>query len=241
MQLLNFQIQGQRQYQQDDYQIDQQQGLFIVCDGVGGGVRGDIASKITSSSIARAVREKSILPTDANGITALLQIARSGLLEHIQASPHDEGMSTTLVMAFIQDGWCTLAHIGDSRAYYFNAPSQRVWHTRDHSLVQELFDAGILKTEAEMTRHPMRNRITRVLVAYQDEALPQAAIQRLPVQPGDILVLCSDGVLEPFTSSSDFEKLIFDTNTPLINRFEQLKQRCEQDSRDNATCILIAI
>jgi protein phosphatase len=174
-----------RDLNEDVYLMRPDQGLFLVCDGMGGSPAGEVASEMAARMILEQVRA---LETDttfpASGDTYLPQsrcllsaVERSNqyIYERAQAEPDHAGMGTTVVGAWINGQLVTIVHVGDSRAY--------LWHrdhlerlTRDHSV------------------HDARIRRNVLFRALGREATVGADIRELAVQPGDYVILCSDGL-----------------------------------------------
>lgn len=161
--------------------------LFAVADGMGGAQAGEIASRLAASALETA----SPPPGTEQELVELVRIANARIFERATADPLAAGMGTTATVVVVDEaaGSLTLGHVGDSRAYRVRAGAlERL--TSDHSLVAELVRSGRL-TEEEAAVHPARSVITRVLGTEPDVDVDTATI---PVQPGDLIVLCSDGL-----------------------------------------------
>ncbi|MHB0875001.1 MAG: PP2C family protein-serine/threonine phosphatase, partial [Anaerolineae bacterium] len=163
--------------------------LFLVCDGVGGGAAGEVASE----HAARRILADYYQPNGGAGphakLLAAVQHANSEIYGENVRSGEDRKMATTVVAALVIGNQLNLAHAGDSRAYLV-----REGHisqlTKDHSWVAEMVQAGDL-TQAEAENHPWRNRITRSLGVAE---MVKLDTQSLELKVGDVLVLCSDGL-----------------------------------------------
>ncbi len=241
MKILQFQQQGKRTCQEDFLLIKEAAGLFLVCDGVGGSAKGEVASSLVAHSIAGQVEKAGQTTLDVLAVQQFVVEAQYSLQTRLSAHPEEAGMGTTLAMLHIQDGRAVVAHVGDSRVYYVKPGEGLYWRTIDHSHVQLLFDTGVLKTEEEMSRHPMRNIISRAIQAKSDETMVEpdvAVVQNL--QPGDLFLLCSDGVLEPYTPT-DFIALLGNKDLKPEEKKTALEAACAAESRDNNTCILLEI
>ena len=157
MKVLSFSQQGSRNYQQDNLYISEEKQIFAVCDGVGGSADGFLASNMVVNSLQSQYPGHATLH-DKDSIGDYL-------FDVLSAFRHDqfEEIATTMTFLTIVGPTAFLYHIGGSRIFY-NSPSRSKWYvTKDHSYVQELFEAGILTSENEMRTHPMRNRITKVI------------------------------------------------------------------------------
>jgi serine/threonine protein phosphatase PrpC len=171
-------------------------GLYAVADGMGGHSAGDVASGLTVDLIAQHAAE-TLLPSnldDRGGefdVSAWLRgaVTLANTTVHEQRQLAGTNMGTTLVMAFIIAGRAYLANVGDSRAYLINQAGLKQL-TVDHSLVQRLIETKQLTVEEART-HPQRNVIYKNL---GDRATVEPDIFQVDLQPGDQLLLCSDGL-----------------------------------------------
>jgi len=243
----SFTHQGKRTYQEDYFYDDiSEQGLYILCDGVGGAAKGAEASQLVTHTIRTMVEDKKVLPVGKAIVHQLVTTASTALKQKVQEVPEAEGMGTTLTMVYFHRNGATLAHIGDSRIYYIKPKLGKYWRTKDHSHVQELFDVGILKSEAAMASHPMNNRITRALQGKKEkdnmgEKSVEADVTNIGnVEDGDLFFMCSDGVLEAYFLDSFLEVLV-DSQLELKERLAKIESVCATNSNDNNTAILIEV
>jgi PPM family protein phosphatase len=164
--------------------------LWIVCDGMGGAAGGRIASVIA----VEAVREVMMTPGQKDEVSALLAAVASAnekVFRRAQADPTLEGMGTTLVALLLHRGKAFVAHVGDSRAYLIRDGSlQQV--TRDHTMVQEMLDDGVLTREQART-HPDGHIITRS-VGIAPLVKVDVDLSDSEVAPEDRWILCTDGL-----------------------------------------------
>ena len=161
--------------------------LFAIADGMGGAQAGELASRLA----AAAIEEAAPAVSDEEDVVDVVRVANARIFERSLRDPAVAGMGTTATVALVdeQTGTLTLAHVGDSRAYRYRAAKlERL--TTDHSLVAELVRSGRL-TEAEAAVHPHRSVITRALGT---EADVEVDTRTLDVAPGDLVLLCSDGL-----------------------------------------------
>jgi PPM family protein phosphatase len=156
--------------------------LFAVADGMGGARAGEIASRLA----AAAVREEEAERVD---VAELIREANRRVFERSRDDASASGMGTTMTVALVEAGQVTIGHVGDSRAYRLrdNALEQL---TQDHSLVAELVRSGKLSPE-EAETHPQRSVITRALGTEPDVDADTFTVE---TQPGDVFLLCSDGL-----------------------------------------------
>ena len=213
-------------------------GLFVVCDGIGGQSGGDCASQWALETIKRELREI-FCPFDPRGTQELSRseldaalrggsstrlskarrlerqvrqaVERANLVvyEYTQQKPEEAGEAgTTLTLALISGERGVIANVGDSRTYLLRDGQLRQI-TQDHSLVANLVTSGQIKPE-EIYDHPQRNLIYRSL-GYKDELHVDTFIQAL--QPGDYLLLCSDGLWEMLRDVYRMAQIILDSPT----------------------------
>jgi PPM family protein phosphatase len=161
--------------------------VFVVADGMGGAQAGEVASKAAAEAfageLASAPPERLLRET--------IEGANRSIHEHARDDPGLAGMGTTITAAIVdpEAEEVAIGHVGDSRAYRFrNGRLERL--TRDHSLVEEMRRKGQL-TEAQAEDHPQRSIITRAL---GPEPEVEVDLQTVPAQPGDVFLICSDGL-----------------------------------------------
>jgi len=242
MKTFRFSQKGKRLQQEDSYFVDDvSQKTFIICDGVGGSSGGQVASSTTIEFLAKYVPALNHAIIDDAIIISLFKVTTNNLLEVLNGHPENEGMATTIVLAWFTSKEVIISHLGDSRAYVVKPSSNSYWHTKDHSLVQELYDAGIIKSEADMQSHPMKNRITRAITSSVRSDVTAPSITRFDnLDPGDMIMLCSDGVLEAF-QNEEFISILMDETLPFVEKGKKIQEECELKSTDNNTCIILQI
>lgn len=177
---------------------DQHYAFLIVADGMGGYAGGARASQLAVGVIGDGLRQ---LPADpvfdtsvsdgdlCDALDRILQEANRRILAERASQPRLAQMGTTVVVAVIWGEIAVIGHVGDSRAYRWQR-NRLEQLTSDHTLVQELVDHGALTPE-QAAQHPRRNTLTRALGA---DARLEATYRSLLLQPGDSLLLCSDGL-----------------------------------------------
>jgi protein phosphatase len=168
---------------------DSHGALFIVCDGVAGGAAGEIASEHAVRRILNDYYQAAADQDPQARLLTAVQRANADIYSQNTSQPDTRPMTTTVVAAVLLGPHWLLAHAGDSRAYLVRG-GQISQVTQDHSWVAEMVRSGDL-TPAEAEAHPWRNRITRALGIRENVELDT---QTLDAQPGDRLVLCSDGL-----------------------------------------------
>ena len=163
--------------------------LLLVCDGVGGGVSGEVASEQAGQCILNAYYNSQVDQPPPARLLEALQRANLEVYQMNREQPEGRRMTTTVVSAAVLGSRLFLAHTGDSRAYLIRA-DQITPVTRDHSWVAELVRSGDL-TPAEAESHPWRNRITRALGMKESAEVEERTIE---LAQCDIILLCSDGL-----------------------------------------------
>lgn len=164
----------------------------IVCDGMGGENAGDIASTLAVETVVHRIRtgwHRNMQPSSVkNLLLTSITAANICVFDLAESEEIYRGMGTTVVCAVILDDFVTVAHVGDSRAYICAETLRQL--TKDHSLVQELLDAGDL-TPDEAKNYPKKNYITRALGVAEKIEID---FTRSQFGKGDMLLLCSDGL-----------------------------------------------
>ena len=160
--------------------------LFAIADGMGGAQAGELASRLAAAAVGRG--EASDL-TGGDRVVALIEAANRSVYERAAGDQSVSGMGTTMTAALVEDDQVWIGHVGDSRAYLLRDGGLEQM-TEDHSLVAELVRSGRL-TPDEAGDHPHRSVITRALGTDPDVAVD---VMPVPTQPGDVFVLCSDGL-----------------------------------------------
>ena len=238
MKVYHFNQQGIRSRQEDSLYIAADQSLFVVCDGVGGGNSGAIASELTTDSISRNYKTFNAKPVDL--IKYLILIANKELQLKCETIPIKDS-STTIALILIHEKDAYVTHIGDSKIFYISKSKGEWWVSKDHSFVQELYEAGILESEYEMKTHPMRSRITQAISNDHPIVADSIKIHHIPnITADDVFILCTDGVMEKLTSEGMVE-LFSDKKTNIEETFESLKKNCAETSKDNNTAIVIEV
>lgn len=241
---------GQKANQEDALyphpeRVTAEQPVLVLCDGMGGHAHGELASCCVADAVGRGVEGTGSVSVQQmkQRFSDALSEAYEALDRMADAAPEETKgeatMGTTLTfLARCTDG-LLLAHIGDSRIYQFRPGCGVVFQTRDHSLVNELLAAGEL-TEEEALTFPQRNVITRAVQAHQTYPSKATTNVLTDVRPGDVFLLCCDGVVEQL-DNADLERILL-APRPLDERLEALRQCCaERHTRDNHTCWLFEV
>lgn len=232
---------------EDSFSLSHELHLYVVADGMGGHAAGEVASRMAVDLIQEYMLEtqkesditlpfdvSSDLPPVAQRLVVAGKLANQKIYQLGQSEKKYTGMGTTLVSLIIKDGKAYVSHAGDSRAYLIrNETIQQI--TPDHSLVNEYVTQGIL-SEDETAAHPLKHVITRALGS---SAQIEMEVNILPVENGDLFLLCSDGLSNPISDQ--------EICTQIKNHPNGLEEGCqhlidfalEKGADDNITVILI--
>ena len=217
--------------------------LFILCDGMGGHEKGEVASNTVCEVMSQFILQR-WNPTMPLSDT-LLKDALNEAFDALDAK--DSGgikkMGTTLTFLCFHSDGVTAAHIGDSRIYQLrpkkgNEPAKILFRTKDHSLVNDLLAIGEI-TEEEAESHPQKNVITRCIQPGQDPRVNADIMHLTDVREGDYFYMCSDGMLEE-TDDDNLLNIITKPNTDDVRKLEMLREVTE-DNSDNHTAHLIKV
>ena len=184
-----------RENNQDQLLLDPERGVYAVADGMGGHAAGEVASHIAIETLGEAVdaqrlgREAADADETARNLEGAFLEGNRRICDSVLTRGEWRGMGTTIVALVELGDRVVIGHVGDSRAYVLrNGELQRL--TNDHSWVCEQVRLGLL-TDEEAKRHPMRNIITRALGNREELEVDTT---EEPVHPGDVFLLCSDGL-----------------------------------------------
>ncbi len=191
---------GGRKYNQDrvGYAYTNDALLLVLADGMGGHLHGEVAAEIAVYTFMRAFSrlEHGRAKEPEVFLRETMRAGHDGIINYAHEKQLGGNPGTTCVAALVQEGRVWFAHAGDSRFYLL--PGAKVASvTRDHSVVQQWADWGII-TEAEMKGHPDRNKITNCLGGVEDMFYVEVS-PSVKVEEGDTLLLCSDGFWSPLT------------------------------------------
>jgi protein phosphatase len=180
--------QGRRSTNEDAWLVDLDLGLLVVADGMGGHNAGEVASAL-AVKVIRDVCESSEHPPTLALLTRAVQIANERILAAAAEQPEHSGMGTTVVAVVMLDDCAFYTSVGDSRVYLWRG-GRLTQLTRDDSWLAETLD-GAGEQPQDIGTHPMRHVLTKV-VGLRPEL--EATASECVLEPGDSLLLCSDGV-----------------------------------------------
>ena len=193
-----------RSNNEDSVALDEAAGLAVLADGMGGYNAGEVASGMLTAFIkaelGRWLQEASASATDAEVRRAMdicVDNANRAIFNAANSNPNYAGMGTTLVLSVFRDNRLLVGHVGDSRAYRWRA-GRLVQITRDHSLLQEQIDAGLITPE-QAAFSSNKNLVTGA-VGVEDTVLLETHVHDL--QAGDVYLMCSDGLSDMLDDNS---------------------------------------
>ncbi len=191
-----------RQNNEDNFGYDGRYGIYVVCDGMGGAAAGEVASKMAVDTVLTYFREADNLghyppvgepvagvSERANALGYAIRLANEAVFQSAAEHAAQSGMGSTIVAVFAHKRFVSIGHVGDSRIYLVrNGEIQQL--TQDHSLVMEQVRRGFITLEQARTSD-VQNVILRALGS---EESVQVDLDELIAMPGDVLLLCSDGL-----------------------------------------------
>ena len=210
-------------------------GVYVVCDGMGGAAAGEIASNLAVDEVLRLLKARdqengTALP---NAAQDAVSAANEAIYSRAQRNHRLNGMGTTLVALATREQHVWVLNIGDSRCYRMrNGKLEQL--TRDHSLVEEQVRLGRM-TPREALHSPLKNVITRAL-GTQSQVTPD--VFQLEAEPGDLFLLCSDGLTRELSDSSI--QTLLNRDMPLQALSAGLVEAAKKaGGHDNITCLLV--
>lgn len=233
-----------RDHNEDAFLCDDQLGLYVVADGMGGHAAGEVASQ----EAVEAIRDNLLSHTDTieafraapapdtgEAVRAMLELAVRAAAYQVfglsEIDPDRKGMGTTMSALLLLPRVAFIAHVGDSRIYVLR-DGRAVLATRDHTYVAAMVDLGKMTAE-EAKRSPHQNVLMRALGSHD---YVQVDTRMLRYQAGDVFLLCSDG-LHGYLRGGEVETLV---GTDLAGSAERLVQLAlDRGGKDNITAVLV--
>lgn len=235
-----------RSHNEDSVMANSAIGLAILADGMGGYNAGEVASGMATTLLGTELESALSLraPHGFEGgkrvahhvLEAEIAKANTSIYQAAQSQPQYSGMGTTLVVALFYDNLMTVAHIGDSRLYRLRGEEFKQV-TRDHSLLQEQIDSGMITPE--QAKHSLnKNLVTRALGV---DPVVESEIRDYDTLPGDIYLLCSDG-LSDMVDDEEIGMTLSALSANLELCATQLVQMANDNGgRDNVSVILVRV
>ncbi|HVG54454.1 MAG TPA: Stp1/IreP family PP2C-type Ser/Thr phosphatase [Vicinamibacterales bacterium] len=222
---------GRRKTNEDSMVIDQEIGLFVVADGMGGHNAGEVASALA----AKSLHEFLVRAEEANESTLAeaVCLANDQVLDAANTNSTYEGMGTTVVAACVKGGSVVFANVGDSRIYRMSGGALKQL-THDDSWVSRVLPADAIGSE-EASRHPMRHVLTKVVGLREDM---EPSVGSSPFAPGDTLLLCSDG-LHGVVNDDAIATLLRQPGSVEEIASELVERALSSGSTDNITAVVV--
>ena len=218
---------------EDAFGFSVEHGVYVVCDGMGGAAAGEIASSLAVDEMMRLLTSRDASRALIDDAEEAVASANAAIFSRAQHSHNLSGMGTTLVTLLVgdQSGW--MINVGDSRGYRMrNSRLEQI--TLDHSLVEEQVRLGRMD-RLEAQRSPFKNVITRAL-GTQMRVTPD--VFELENEPGDLFMLCSDGLTRELDDSTI--EWILKLDLPLQDLCARLVEAAnDAGGHDNITCLLV--
>ena len=237
-----------RKANEDNFCTNQDLGLFVVADGMGGHAAGEVASRIAVEEIERVLLDArededwtwpesfdKEVSVSANKLKYAITLANEKIRGTTMDRVECRGMGTTIVAAMIYENVCAIAHVGDSRAYLFRE-GRLLPVTSDHSWVNEQLKQGFLTAE-NARNHPFRNVITQALGSGTEIKVD---LMDLALKNGDLLLLCSDG-LNSMLTDVEISDLVVDGKELSLDRLtlSLIEAAKDRGGDDNITVALV--
>jgi serine/threonine protein phosphatase PrpC len=237
-----------RTHNEDSITVDAASGFVVLADGMGGYNAGEVASGIATAMLGTSLKQVldgaepgRIEPESGETLAVKIlkeQIAgaNTSIYQAAKSQPQYAGMGTTLVVGLFYDNYLSVAHIGDSRLYRLRQDEFRQI-TRDHSLLQEQIDSGMITEEmARLSQN--KNLVTRAL-GIDPEVEPE--IHTYEVEAGDVYLLCSDG-LSDMVEDDEIHLTVSSLQANVQLASQQLVQMANDNGgRDNVSVILVRV
>jgi serine/threonine protein phosphatase PrpC len=211
--------------------------LMVVADGLGGHAGGDLAAEALTQTAINAfhrIKQPSITQPSAFLALTILQ-AHNVIIQYAKAHDPDLQPRTTCVLCLVQDGYAYWAHVGDSRLYHFRG-NKLLTRTLDHTATERLREDGVI-TEEEMLSHPEKSRLLKCVGGPQKPSISIGG--ETPLQRGDTLLLCSDGVWEAFAENELGRYLDYDSLDEGIEEMVIEAEHRRREACDNMSAVCL--
>jgi PPM family protein phosphatase len=222
---------GRRKSNEDAMVIDPATGLFVVADGMGGHNAGEVASALAVKTLHEFISHAN--ETTEATLSEALCLANDHVLSAAAGNSTYEGMGTTVVAAFVNDGSIVFGSVGDSRIYLLHGGSLQQL-TNDDSWVSRVLPADAIGSE-EASRHPMRHVLTKVIGLREDM---EPSVGTSPFSSGDTLLLCSDG-LHGVMNDEAIAAMLRRTESVEQIASELVEHALSSGSTDNITAVVV--
>lgn len=226
-----------RSSNEDSYAANPKNRIFLVADGMGGHAAGEVASQIAAATVEEimAVKKDSGQPP-VDALNAAVEEANTRIYQAQRMKVELAGMGSTLTALSIGAGKYYVAHVGDSRAYLLRDGALEQL-TRDHSLVWQLYETGVLQKD-QLSGHPQKNLITRSIGPHPHV---EVDLEEGETCEGDIYLLCSDGLTD-MVSDDNIRKILSSSQKTPQQLGEALVDAANnRGGADNITVVLVRI
>ncbi|WP_394747144.1 PP2C family protein-serine/threonine phosphatase [Spongiimicrobium salis] len=211
--------------------------LFMVCDGVGGQDKGEVAAEIVCTAFSTYMNQNPEGSINKSFLESGLRFVELQMKNHVQQYPTTGNMASTMTLLYFSNTGNTLhlAWVGDSRIYHIRRGCI-LYRTKDHSQVQSLMDMGEI-TEEEAKQHPKKNVLLRAVNGHTPTRMDYKVITN--IVSNDFLMLCSDGILETLTESQIQQWFLSHYTTKEIRKY--IWENAAGRTRDNFSMILLKV
>lgn len=226
-----------RSNNEDRVYADDERGIYLVIDGVGGEAAGERAAAIAEEEVV--TRLERTTGTIEDRIREGIALASRRILEYARRNPQYTGMSCVLTVAVVADGHVVVGHVGDTRLYKVRRGAlEKI--TRDHAPIGAREDSGEL-SEREAMHHPRRNEIFRDVGSAEHAPYDAGFIdvQRVPFEPDSALLLCSDGLTDQVASSEILQAIAQHSGDPQGIVQELVRRANGAGGKDNVSVIYV--
>jgi protein phosphatase len=236
-----------RTHNEDCFGIDPEHRMFVVADGMGGHNHGEVASRIAVKAIQEFVEQTAEndttwpfvydarLQRHSNRLKTAIRMAHDKVLRAIRHDGSLIGMGTTVVGFLLKGRVAAVAHVGDSRAYRLREGRLELL-TQDHTWVNEQVVAGYLSAE-QARAHPLKNVVTRALGGESEVVVD---VREVEVVPGDVYILCSDG-LTTMLSDDEIKRRLTESQSIEDVCRSLVRDANSKGGLDNITVVLVSI
>lgn len=222
-----------RKKNEDAFWIDENQGFFLVCDGMGGHRGGEVASRMAVQTISQSMQGFSSSDAQQRLIQAI-ETANQAILKAGLENEHLFEMGTTVTAALVDGSRLLVANVGDSGVFLIRSDSIRKI-TRDHTLAEEMLSHGILKPD-EMRKNSYNHILTRALGINEQVEID---IFDEDILPGDILLMCSDGLTDMLIPEEILEIIQAHSSDLETAASHLISKALQKGGFDNVTLVLL--
>lgn len=231
-----------RESNEDDFLVEPRRGVYAVADGMGGHAAGEIASRLAIETLlevlqrSEAADQRMSVEDAAEWLRGAVVEANRRICDSIRLHDERRGMGTTVVALVHSGEDAVVGHVGDSRLYLLRG-DELLRMTSDHSWVNEQVKLGLMNDDTAQ-RHPMRNIVTRALGSRPEVLVDLTSMQ---TQPGDVFLLCSDGLNTMLADEQIHELLRADRHNPEAACRALIEHANRRGGDDNVTVVVACV